>query len=164
MKAGFHWFVSKLLILHWLLGMQLSSRDNGSATTALQCLCRDRTSGAPDIAQGDTDAWGRSHAWNTGTPSSRRVVCSSVVRWLVVYNSVRLCRGSPVTILLSHRVHVCQCIISESSKEIKSQVTIQTLFYSFSCDSKHVIHGCLGMCNILCMVIKVIRKTISTVS
>ena len=67
MKVGFHWFVSKHCCLYRLLGMALSARDNGSATTALQCRWHDSTSGAPDISQGGQLCMGDSHAWNTGT-------------------------------------------------------------------------------------------------
>ena len=52
--------------LYRLLGMELSARDSGSATTALQCRWRDSTSGAPDISQGGQLCMGDSHAWNTG--------------------------------------------------------------------------------------------------
>ena len=53
--------------LYRLLGMELSARDNGFATTALQCRWRDSTSGAPDISQGGQLCMGDSHAWNTVT-------------------------------------------------------------------------------------------------
>ena len=53
--------------LYRLLGMELSARDNGFATTALQCRWRDSTSGAPDISQGGQLCMGDSHAWNTCT-------------------------------------------------------------------------------------------------
>ena len=59
--------------LYRLLGMELSARDNGSATTALQCRWRDSTSGAPDISQGGQLCMGDSHAWNTGANCQRKL-------------------------------------------------------------------------------------------
>ena len=65
--------------LYRLLGMELSARDNGSATTALQCRWHDSTSGAPDISQGGQLCMGDSHAWNTGIGSSGCLAPNAII-------------------------------------------------------------------------------------